>query len=83
MVHSDFVKALQDILLSRRAIHFMNTLFPDATIQDLQTIENLCIICRENMTVTGDVPKTTMFMNLKYNLYLKINLIQKYKMVCI
>lgn len=54
MVFSNFSDVLQDLILSRRAIHYMNTLYPDATIQDLQTIENMCIICRENMTAAGD-----------------------------
>jgi len=32
----------------------MNTLYPDATLQDLQVIENVCIICREDMTAAGN-----------------------------
>jgi E3 ubiquitin-protein ligase synoviolin len=32
----------------------MNTLYPDATLQDLQAIENVCIICREDMTAAGN-----------------------------
>lgn len=41
-------------MLSRRAIHNMNTLYPDATAQDLLAIENVCIICREDMTAAGN-----------------------------
>ncbi|XP_025417770.1 E3 ubiquitin-protein ligase synoviolin B-like isoform X2 [Sipha flava] len=49
----NFKKVFQDLVLSRRAIHNMNTLYPDATIQDLQVIENVCIICREDMTAAA------------------------------
>ncbi|XP_025198117.1 E3 ubiquitin-protein ligase synoviolin B-like [Melanaphis sacchari] len=49
----NFKKVFQDLVLSRRAIHNMNTLYPDATPQDLQAIENVCIICREDMTAAA------------------------------
>ncbi|KAE9543535.1 hypothetical protein AGLY_002335 [Aphis glycines] len=49
----NFKKVFQDLVLSRRAIHNMNTLYPDATSQDLQAIENVCIICREDMTAAA------------------------------
>ncbi|XP_018670411.3 E3 ubiquitin-protein ligase synoviolin-like [Ciona intestinalis] len=44
-----FKKALSDIVLSRRAIRNMNTLYPDATAEDLATTDSTCIICREEM----------------------------------
>uniref|UniRef100_A0A3B3ZM63 RING-type E3 ubiquitin transferase n=1 Tax=Periophthalmus magnuspinnatus TaxID=409849 RepID=A0A3B3ZM63_9GOBI len=47
-----FKKAVTDAIMSRRAIRNMNTLYPDATPEDLQTSDNVCIICREEM-VTG------------------------------
>lgn len=55
MYHSlrNFKKVFQDLVLSRRAIHNMNTLYPDATIHDLEAIENVCIICREDMTAAA------------------------------
>lgn len=49
----NFKKVFQDLVLSRRAIHNMNTLYPDATLHDLQAIENVCIICREDMTAAA------------------------------
>ncbi|VVC28847.1 Hypothetical protein CINCED_3A018772 [Cinara cedri] len=49
----NFKKVFQDLVLSRKAIHNMNTLYPDATAQDLQTIENVCIICREDMSAAA------------------------------
>ncbi|XP_050520904.1 E3 ubiquitin-protein ligase synoviolin-like [Daktulosphaira vitifoliae] len=49
----NFKKVFQDLVLSRRAIHNMNTLYPDATTEDLQATENVCIICREDMTATA------------------------------
>lgn len=42
----NFKKALNDVILSRRAIRNMNTLYPDATPEELSTPESLCIICR-------------------------------------
>nr|SVE75670.1 EOG090X03TK [Daphnia hispanica] len=47
-----FKKALSDVILSRRAIRNLNTLYPDATTEDLANTDNVCIICREEM-VTG------------------------------
>lgn len=47
-----FKKAVTDAIMSRRAIRNMNTLYPDATPEDLQASDNVCIICREEM-VTG------------------------------
>jgi len=45
----EFKKALSDVVLSRRAIRNMNTLYPDATAEDLSATDNVCIICREEM----------------------------------
>ncbi|XP_055532925.1 E3 ubiquitin-protein ligase HRD1 [Wyeomyia smithii] len=45
----NFKKALNDVILSRRAIRNMNTLYPDATQEELQLSDNICIICREDM----------------------------------
>ncbi|KAG0725693.1 E3 ubiquitin-protein ligase synoviolin [Chionoecetes opilio] len=47
-----FKRALNDVVLSRRAISNMNTLYPDATPEELTAVDNVCIICREEM-VTG------------------------------
>ncbi|XP_071794706.1 E3 ubiquitin-protein ligase synoviolin B-like isoform X2 [Asterias amurensis] len=47
-----FKKAVNDVIMSRRAIRNMNTLYPDATPEDLASSDNVCIICREEM-VTG------------------------------
>ncbi|XP_038074892.1 E3 ubiquitin-protein ligase synoviolin B-like [Patiria miniata] len=47
-----FKKAVNDVIMSRRAIRNMNTLYPDATAEDLASSDNVCIICREEM-VTG------------------------------
>nr|XP_039263865.1 E3 ubiquitin-protein ligase synoviolin B-like [Styela clava] len=44
-----FKKAVSDIVLSRRAIRNMNTLYPDATAEDLAEGDSTCIICREEM----------------------------------
>lgn len=44
-----FKKALNDIIMSRRAIRNMNTLYPDATAEELSSGDNVCIICREEM----------------------------------
>lgn len=44
-----FKRALNDVILSRRAIRNMNTLYPDATPEELTAVDNVCIICREEM----------------------------------
>uniref|UniRef100_A0A1A9WRM9 RING-type E3 ubiquitin transferase n=1 Tax=Glossina brevipalpis TaxID=37001 RepID=A0A1A9WRM9_9MUSC len=45
----NFKKALSDVVMSRRAIRNMNTLYPDATPEELRLSDNICIICREDM----------------------------------
>lgn len=45
----NFKKALSDVIMSRRAIRNMNTLYPDATPEELRLSDNICIICREDM----------------------------------
>ncbi|XP_050689049.1 E3 ubiquitin-protein ligase synoviolin B-like isoform X1 [Eriocheir sinensis] len=47
-----FKRALNDVVLSRRAISNMNTLYPNATAEELTAVDNVCIICREEM-LTG------------------------------
>lgn len=49
----NFKKALNDVILSRRAIRNMNTLYPDATPEELAQSDNICIICREDMLNTS------------------------------
>ncbi|XP_050675324.1 E3 ubiquitin-protein ligase synoviolin [Leptidea sinapis] len=44
-----FKRAYNDVVLSRRAIRNMNTLYPDATTEELAAADNECIICREEM----------------------------------
>lgn len=44
-----FKKALHDVIMSRRAIRNMNTLYPDATPEELHAGDHTCIICREDM----------------------------------
>ncbi|ODM93667.1 E3 ubiquitin-protein ligase synoviolin B, partial [Orchesella cincta] len=45
-----FKKALNDVIMSRRAINNMNNLYPDVTQEELANTDNVCIICREEMT---------------------------------
>ncbi|GLV36329.1 septin interacting protein 3 [Carabus blaptoides fortunei] len=49
----NFKKAFNDVILSRRAIRNMNTLYPDATAEELLAADNVCIICREEMTTAS------------------------------
>lgn len=51
--HRNFKKALNDVIMSRRAIRNMNTLYPDATPEELAASDNICIICREDMVNTS------------------------------
>merc|ERR1719427_1868651 len=47
-----FKNCFRDIVLSRRAIKNMNTLYPNATAEDLEAISDItCIICREDMVL--------------------------------
>lgn len=48
-----FKKAFNDVILSRRAIHNMNTWYPDATTEELENTDNVCIICREEMVASS------------------------------
>ncbi|KAK6621529.1 hypothetical protein RUM44_001336 [Polyplax serrata] len=48
-----FKQACNDVILSRRAIQNMNTLYPDATPEELAAADNVCIICREEMTTAS------------------------------
>lgn len=50
-------KALSDVIMSRRAIRNMNTLYPNATQEELANTDNVCIICREEMTGNGGSKK--------------------------
>lgn len=50
-------KALYDVIMSRRAIRNMNTLYPNATQEELANTDNVCIICREEMTGNGTSKK--------------------------
>ncbi|VDN05052.1 unnamed protein product [Thelazia callipaeda] len=52
-----FHKAVNDVILSRRAVHAMNNLFPLASEQDLSSGDNICIICREEMTPLSGAKK--------------------------
>jgi len=45
-----FKKAFNDVIMSRRAIHNMNTWYPDATEEELANTDNVCIVCREEMS---------------------------------
>lgn len=49
----NFKKALNDVIMSRRAIYNMNTLYPDATPDELEAADNVCIICREEMVTAS------------------------------
>ena len=56
-----FKKSLSDVILSRRAISYMNTRFPDATQEELSQLDNTCIICREEMLVGKKLPCNHIF----------------------
>ncbi|XP_034249468.1 E3 ubiquitin-protein ligase synoviolin B [Thrips palmi] len=57
-----FRKAINDVILSRRAIRNMNTLYPDATPEELSAADNVCIICREEMlTASKKLPCNHIF----------------------
>ncbi|CAL8091906.1 unnamed protein product [Calicophoron daubneyi] len=48
-------KAIRDVIMSRWAIRYLNTVFPDATNADLAaSSDTICIICREDMQIPAD-----------------------------
>ncbi|KAH9521638.1 Golgi transport complex subunit 3, variant 2 [Dermatophagoides farinae] len=53
----NFKKAFNDVIMSRRAIRNMNAFYPNATAQDIENSDNVCIICRENMLGNGSCKK--------------------------
>ncbi len=52
-----FKKALNDVILSRRAIYNMNMYYPDATDEELANTDNVCIICRDEMVASPSTKK--------------------------
>ncbi|GAV04788.1 hypothetical protein RvY_15013 [Ramazzottius varieornatus] len=52
MAVKSFKKSLYDVIMSRRAIHTMNTLYPNATLEEIRAGDSTCIICREEMTTS-------------------------------
>lgn len=56
-----FKKSLSDVILSRRAIAYMNTRFPNATEQELRELDNTCIICREQLLTGKKLPCNHIF----------------------
>lgn len=67
----NFKKAFNDVIMSRRAIHNMNTLYPDATEEELQNGDNVCIICREEMSSGEYMLHTTLTLVIVYFLFLR------------
>ena len=41
------------VVLCRRVTANMDERFPDATVEDLERSDNICIICREEMIATS------------------------------
>uniref|UniRef100_A0A0A9W5W1 RING-type E3 ubiquitin transferase n=1 Tax=Lygus hesperus TaxID=30085 RepID=A0A0A9W5W1_LYGHE len=48
-----FKKSVMDVLMTRRALRYLNNFYPDATPLDLETHDNACIICREELTLAS------------------------------
>lgn len=46
---TSFKNTFYDVIMSRRALRNMNTLYPNATQADIEAYDNVCIICREDM----------------------------------
>jgi len=51
-----FKKSVSDVVLSRRAIAYMNNFYPDATEEELSQLDNVCIICRDEMSSGKKLP---------------------------
>jgi len=57
-----FVQHCRDLIHYKKATRNMNERYPNATLEDLTENDNICIICREEMTIqadnnSSDVPK--------------------------
>jgi len=57
-----FIQHCRDLIHYKKATRNMNERYPNATAEDLNENDNICIICREEMTVqadnnSSDVPK--------------------------
>ncbi|XP_066923842.1 E3 ubiquitin-protein ligase synoviolin B-like [Clytia hemisphaerica] len=57
-----FKKSLSDVILSRRAIAYMNTRFQDVNEEELQRLDiTTCIICRDRLVVGKKLPCNHIF----------------------
>ncbi|CAF0846414.1 unnamed protein product [Rotaria sp. Silwood1] len=53
-----FRKSCNDVIESRRAIHDLNTMYPDLTADELANVADpTCIICREDMQVQQSIKR--------------------------
>ncbi|CAF1016579.1 unnamed protein product [Rotaria sordida] len=53
-----FRKSCSDVIESRRAIHDLNTMYPDLTADELANVsDTTCIICREEMQVQQSIKR--------------------------
>jgi len=57
-----FIQHCRDLIHYKKATRNMNERYPNATAEDLTESDNICIICREEMTIqadnnSSDVPK--------------------------
>jgi len=57
-----FIQHCRDLIHYKKATRNMNERYPNATLEDLTESDNICIICREEMTIqednnSSDVPK--------------------------
>ncbi|CAF2453375.1 unnamed protein product [Rotaria sp. Silwood2] len=53
-----FRKSCTDVIESRRAIHDLNTMYPDLTAEELANVaDTTCIICREDMQVQQSIKR--------------------------
>ena len=53
-----FRKSCNDVIESRRAIHNLNTMYPNLTADELANVpDTTCIICREEMQVQQNIKR--------------------------
>lgn len=52
MFYRQFKRSLINLKLTEKAMIEMNTFYPDATDHDIKTIQDMCIICHEDMKNT-------------------------------
>lgn len=56
LTFASFYKSLSKLITYRRAISQMDQRYPDATVEELENADSVCIVCRDEMQVGKKLP---------------------------